>query len=105
MAHPEENSLSSPNAAIIAADLRYTNPEQNPSVSYDVNVFLPVTDNQQAQQSMSGFFANAQNTLVTGGSFVVVGFCRRGVCDFITNSMYRTIFSLLMLAECRLKSL
>ena len=32
--HSEEISLSSPNAAIIAADLRYTNPEQNPSVSY-----------------------------------------------------------------------
>ena len=34
VAHPEENSLSFPNAAIRQADLRYTNPEQIPSVSY-----------------------------------------------------------------------
>ena len=34
VAHPEEISLSSLNAAIMQADLRYTNPEQNPSVSY-----------------------------------------------------------------------
>ena len=33
--------------------------------------FFASTDDQQAQQSMSGFFANAQNTLITGGSFVV----------------------------------
>ena len=34
VAHPEVISLSSPNAAILQANLRYTNPEQNPSVSY-----------------------------------------------------------------------
>ena len=34
VAHPDEISLSSPNAAIMQADLRYTNPEQNSSVSY-----------------------------------------------------------------------
>ena len=35
-------------------------------------MFLDVTNNQQAQQSMLGVFANAQNVLVTGGSFTVV---------------------------------
>ena len=34
VAHAEEISLSSPNAAIMQANLSYTNPEQNPSVSY-----------------------------------------------------------------------
>ena len=33
--------------------------------------FFASTDDQQAQQSLSGFFANAQNTLITGGSFIV----------------------------------
>ena len=33
VAHPEENSLSSP-SVIAQADLVYTNSEQNPSVSY-----------------------------------------------------------------------
>ena len=33
VARPDENSLSSPNA-VMQANLRYTNPEQNPSVSY-----------------------------------------------------------------------
>ena len=33
VAHPEENSLSSPNV-ITQANLAYTNSEQNPSVSY-----------------------------------------------------------------------
>ena len=33
VAHPEDISLSSPDAAIMQADLRYTNREQNPSVS------------------------------------------------------------------------
>ena len=34
VAHAEEISQSSSNAAIMQANLRYTNPEQNPSVSY-----------------------------------------------------------------------
>ena len=34
VAHPEEISLSSPNAAIMQPNLRYTNPEQNPTVSF-----------------------------------------------------------------------
>ena len=37
VAHPEDVSLSSPNAAITQANLRYTNPEQNPFVSYWIN--------------------------------------------------------------------
>jgi hypothetical protein len=54
VAHQEENPISSPNA-----------------VSYCTNIFLAVTDNQQLQQSGSGFFANAQNTLITDSSFIV----------------------------------
>ncbi|KAF8805761.1 hypothetical protein BYT27DRAFT_6653478 [Phlegmacium glaucopus] len=53
VAHPERNSLSSPDA-IRHASLRSTESEQNPS----------------AQQSGLGLFANAQNTLITGGTFV-----------------------------------
>ena len=37
-------------------------------------MFLAVTDDQQAQaaqQSESGFFPNAQNILITGGTFIV----------------------------------
>ena len=37
VAHPEEISLFSPNTAVTQADLRYTNPEQNPSASYWIN--------------------------------------------------------------------
>ena len=68
VAHPEENLLSSPNA-IAQANLRSS--QQNSSVSYRYKYVLAVADDQQAQQSMSGVFANAQNTLITGGSFVV----------------------------------
>ena len=35
-------------------------------------MFLAVIDDQQAQQSGSGFFANAQNPVITGGSFTIV---------------------------------
>ena len=69
VANPEENSLS-PNA-MAHANLRYTEPQQNFSVSYRYKYVLAVTNDQQAQQSVSGFFANAQNTLITGGSFTV----------------------------------
>ena len=65
-------------------------------------MFLAVTDDQQVQKSGSGFFANAQNTLITGGTFIVSLSCSgHGVHDFSTNSMDRTIFSLLILAEWR----
>jgi hypothetical protein len=76
-------------------------PEQNFSVSTDTNMFLVVINDQQAQQSRSGFSANAQNTLITGGSFTVSLHC--SVSDFGTKSMDRTlsIFSLLTLVECR----
>jgi hypothetical protein len=82
VAHPEENPLSSSNA-ITQANLRYTKSEQNPSVSYGCEYVLVVTDDQQAQQSSSGIFANAQNTIINGGSFIVGSL---HVCDFITNS-------------------
>ena len=45
--------------------------EQNLSVSY-LNLPLLLLNNCQFQVSGSGFFANAQNVLVTGGIFVQV---------------------------------
>ena len=71
--HPEENFLSSP-SAIMHANLRCTKPEQkkqNPSVSTCTNMFLAVTDDQQAQQSMSVFLPNVRNIHITDGTFVV----------------------------------
>ena len=97
VAHPEENSLSSPNV-ITQANLV----EQNPSVSYLYKYVLAVTDDLQAQQSTSGFFANSQNICITGGTFTVISFhcC---VYDFSTNSTDRiiSISSQVMLAESR----
>ena len=68
--HLEENFLSSP-SAIMHANLRCTKPEQNPSVSTGTNMFLAVTDDQQAQQSMSVFLPNVRNIHITDGTFVV----------------------------------
>ena len=99
--HPEEISLSSPNV-ITQANLVHTKSEQNPSVSYLYIYVLAVTDDLQAQQSTSGFFANSQNICITGGSFTVISFCCC-VYDFSTNSTDRiiSISSLLMLVESR----
>ena len=84
VAHPEENSLSSPN--VVA---QYVSG-------------LAVTDDSQVQESTSGIFTNAQNTHITGGSFTVVSLC---CCVYYlgTNSTDRiiSIFSLLKLAENR----
>ena len=89
VAHPEENSLSSPNV-ITQADLVYTKSEQNPSVSYLFKYVFAVTDDWQAQQSTSGIFTNAQNIRITGGTFTVVSLrCR--VYDFSTDSTDRII--------------
>ena len=102
VAHPEENSLSSPNV-ITQANLAFTNSEQNPSVSYRYKYVLAVTDVWQAQQSTSGILANAQNVGITGGTFtVVVSFCCC-IYNFDINSTDRiiSIFSLLMLVESR----
>jgi hypothetical protein len=98
VAHPDEI----PPNAIMQANLR----ERNPSVSYRYNMFLADTDDQQAQQSRADFFPNAQNILIAGGSFTIVNLCCGCgcVCDCI-NSMDRTIFCLLILVECRKKSL
>ena len=70
-------------------------------------MFLGVTNDQQAQQSGLGFFANAQNPVVTGGTFIVVSLYCSCICDFSTNSLYRmmSIFSLLDLVEHRQTSL
>ena len=66
-------------------------------------MFSAVTDDQQAQQSSLGFFANAQNTLITGGSFIVGLAVSVIYTDFSTNFIYRvmSIFSLLDLVKCR----
>ena len=63
----EEISLSYPNTI---AQVKERRSEQNSSVSYGYNKYvLAVTDDQQAQQPMSGS-VNAQNVLITGGIFV-----------------------------------
>ena len=94
VAHPEEKSHSSPNVVVQA------NAEQNPSVSHRYQYVVAVTDDRQSQQSMPGIFANAQNILITGGTFIV-GLCCSCVCDFGTYSLYR-IFCLLILVETSL---
>ena len=68
VAHREEISLSSPNAV---AQAKVRRAEENSSVSYGYKYVLAVTDGQQAQQSTSGIFANAQNVLITGGTIIV----------------------------------
>ena len=65
--------------------------EQNPSVSYRYKYVVAVTDDQQAQQSMSGIFANAQNILITGGTIVSLD-CKVGLMHDSTTS--RVKFSL-----------
>ena len=101
VAHPEENSFSSPNV-ITQADLVYTKSEQIASVSYLFKYVFAVTDDWQTQQSTSGIFTNAQNPRITGGTFTVVSLrCR--VYDFSTDSTDRiiSISSPLMLVESR----
>ena len=94
VAHREETSLSSPSAEA-QANLRRS--EQSFSVSYKYKYDVAVTDDQQAQQqSMLGVFANAQNVLITGGTFVRL--CCSHDYDFHTYSMNR-MFSLLMLSR------
>ena len=48
-----------------------TESEQNFSVSCLNRMLLAFTDDCSIQDSGSGFFANAQNILITGGTFVV----------------------------------
>ena len=101
VAHPEENSFSSPNV-VTQPDLVYKKSEKNPSVSYLFKNVFAVTDDCQTQQSTSGIFTNAQNTRVTGGTFTVVSLCCC-VDDFSTNSTDRitSIPFPLMLVESR----
>ena len=93
VAHREETSLPSPSAK---AQANLNRSEQNFSVSYKYKYVVAVIDEQQAQQSMLGVFANAQNVLITGGTFVSL--CCSYVCDFHTYFMNR-MFSLLMLSR------
>ena len=44
--------------------------ERNPTVSCLQNSFLAFVDDLQTLVSGSGFFTNAQNILITGGTFV-----------------------------------
>ena len=54
---------------------------------------LAGTNDQQAQQSMPGFFANAQNTLISGGTFVSLS-CRC-VYDLSTNYGQNNVVNIL----------
>jgi hypothetical protein len=68
-AHPQEDSLTSRDA-VMQASLR---PEQDPSVSHPIQICSWLCTNDcQSQQSRLGFFENAQNTLIAGGSFTIV---------------------------------
>ena len=60
-------SPSSPDSIMQAV----TELEQNPSVSCLNSLPLAFTDNHHIQDSGLGLFAYAQNTLITGGTFVV----------------------------------
>ena len=95
VAHREEISHFSPDA-IAQANSRRS--EQIPSVSDRYKYVVAVADDKQAQQSMSGIFANAQNVLVNGGTFIVS--CCSCVSDFGIYSMNR-MFSPLILVDCR----
>ena len=53
-----------------------TESEENISVSCLNDILLAFTYDRQVQDSGSGFFANAQNILITGGTFVVSFSCR-----------------------------
>ena len=64
VARREEISLSSPNV------IAQANSEPNPAVSFGYYV-LAITNEQQAEQAISGIFANAQNVLITGGTIIV----------------------------------
>ncbi|KAF8804460.1 hypothetical protein BYT27DRAFT_7193934 [Phlegmacium glaucopus] len=67
VAHPEGKSPSP--GAVMQANLGSIESEQNLSVSCLHNMFSAFAEDQQAQQSALGFFANAQNTLITGSTF------------------------------------
>ena len=66
--------------------------EQIFSVSYLNCLPLAFADNHQIQDSSSGLFANAQNVLITGGTFVVSLSC--GLFKQIIIAQIRTIFYL-----------
>jgi len=51
-------------------DLGSAESEQNPLVNCLHYLFSAFADDQQTQHSGLGFFANAQNLLITGGTFV-----------------------------------
>jgi hypothetical protein len=69
VAHPEGTSPLSSDTTM-QANLRSTELEQNPSVNCLHIVFSAFADDQQAQQPVSSMFTNAQNTVITGGTFV-----------------------------------
>ena len=96
VAHRGEISLSSPSPNAVAQS-NFQRPEQNPSVSNGFKHVVAITDDQQAQQSMSGIFANPQNVLINGGTFIV-SLCYSCVSDFGIYSINR-MFSPLILVE------
>ena len=52
-------------------------------------MLLAVTDDQQTQQSRSVFFPNAQNILITGGSFTAVSHC----CSYLSVILVLILYS------------
>ena len=59
------------------------------NVSYRMELqglVLAVSDDQQNKESSTGFILNAQNVIITGGTFMV-SLCCSYVCDLSTNSI------------------
>ena len=74
--------------------------EQDLSVSYLNCLPLAFADNFQIRDSGSGFFANAQNVLVTGGTFVVsLSYGLYKLLEIVHILSARTIFYLLTLVK------
>jgi hypothetical protein len=99
VAHPEGTSPSSSDATM-QANFGSSELEQNSSVNCFHTIFSAFADDQQAQQPVSGLFPNAQNILITGGTFVSLSrSCRRSS----NNCTYRTlsIVSLVILVTRR----
>ena len=59
--HPEENPL--------ALAVYKESEQENPFVSYNYKNVLAFTDDSQAQESISGIFANAPNIHIIEGAF------------------------------------
>ena len=63
-------SSSSPDSESIMQLEAATELERNPSVSYIIYSWPLFVDGRQIRDSVSGLIANAQNRLISGGTFV-----------------------------------